>query len=114
MDFAVLADHRVKWKESKNRDKYLNLARELKSMEHKSDGDTNCNWHAQFSHQKISTEMGWLGNKRTSEDYPNYTIIKISQNTEKSPGNLKRFAVSKTPVRNHQLMMVWKTLKRVK
>ena len=24
-----------------------------------------------------------LGNKRTSEDYPNYSIIKIGQNTEK-------------------------------
>ena len=26
----------------------------------------------------------------TSEDHPDYSIIKISQNTEKSPGDLKR------------------------
>ena len=35
MDFAVPADHRVKLKESKKEDKYLDLAREfLKIMEH--------------------------------------------------------------------------------
>ena len=32
MDFAVLADHRVKIKESKNIDKYFDLARELKKL----------------------------------------------------------------------------------
>ena len=32
MDFAVPADHRVKLKESKKREKYLDLARELKKM----------------------------------------------------------------------------------
>ena len=29
-----------------------------------------------------------LGSKRTSEDHPNYSIIKIGKNTEKSPGDL--------------------------
>ena len=32
MDFAVTADHRVKLKESEKRDKYLDLARELKKL----------------------------------------------------------------------------------
>ena len=32
MDFAVLADHRVKWKEGEKKDKYLDLARELKKL----------------------------------------------------------------------------------
>ena len=32
VDFAVLADHRVKLKECEKRDKYLNLARELKKL----------------------------------------------------------------------------------
>ena len=35
-----------------------------------------------------------LGNKRTSRDHPDYSIIKISQNTEKSPGDLRKFAVT--------------------
>ena len=32
VDFAVLADHRIKLKESSKKDKYLNLARELKKL----------------------------------------------------------------------------------
>ena len=34
-------------------------------------------------------------------------IIKIDQNTEKGPGDLRKFAVVKTPVRNYQQMKVW-------
>ena len=45
MAFAVSDYHRVKLKESEKKDKYLDLARELKkTVEHESDGDTNCNW----------------------------------------------------------------------
>ena len=51
------------------------------------------------------------GNKRTSGDHPNYNIVEIDQNTEMSPGDLRRFAVTKTPVENHQIMLVLKTLK---
>ena len=36
--------------------------------------------------------------------------IKIGQNTEKSPGDL-RLAVTQTPLKNHQLKLMWKTLK---
>ena len=45
VDFAVPADHRIKLKECEKRDKYLDLARELKkTMEHASDNYTYCNW----------------------------------------------------------------------
>ena len=45
MDFALTADHRVKLKESEKEDKYLGLVWELKkTVEHKSDYDTNCYW----------------------------------------------------------------------
>ena len=37
--------------------------------------------------------------------------MEISQNTEKSPGDLRRLVVTQTPVKNHQLTLVWKTLK---
>ncbi len=47
-----------------------------------------------------------LGNHRTSGDHPNYCIIEISQNTEKSPGDLRRLAVSQTPVKDHQLTLM--------
>ena len=49
VDFAVPADHRIKLKEHEKRDKYLDLARELKkTMEHEGDNYTNrewCLWH---------------------------------------------------------------------
>ena len=47
MDFAVPADHRVKLKESEKRDKYRDLGREQKTIEHEGGGDTNCNWCTQ-------------------------------------------------------------------
>ena len=43
MDFAVPEDQGVKLKEDETRDKYLDLARELKTMEHEGDCDTNYN-----------------------------------------------------------------------
>ena len=40
--------------------------------------------------------------------YPNYSTIEVSQNTEKSPGDIKRLAFTEIPVKDHQLMLVWK------
>ena len=40
-----------------------------------------------------------LGNRRTSGDYPKYSIIKISQNTERSSGDLRKFAVTQNQVK---------------
>ena len=87
MDFAVPADHGVKMKEktkkqnekNKKTGKYLDFARELKKkkMEHESDGDTSCNWCTWYSHQRIGTGTGGLGNRRTSGDHSNSSIIKI-------------------------------------
>ena len=88
MDFTVPADHRVK--------------RTKKSMEHKSDGDTKCNW---CSHQITGTVTGRLRN---------YNIIKIGHNTKKSPRELRSLFVSQTPLENHQITLVWKTLKSKK
>ena len=70
-----------------------------KTAEHKNDGDTYLNWWCWYSHQRIDTGNGGLGNKRTSGDRSNYSIIKIGENTEESPGDLRRHAVAQTPVR---------------
>ena len=40
------------------------------------------------------------------------SIIKIGQNTEKSPADLRRLALTQTPVKNNQLSLVWKNSKR--
>ena len=93
-----LCHHRGKLKESEKRNKYLGLARALKkSMQHEDDGDTT------GALGRIPKELvKGLENNRTSEDYPNYRIIIIGQNTEKSLGNL-RFSINQTSVENHQL-----------
>ena len=75
-------------------------------MEHDEDSDINCNWCAECSHQKFDRGTGGLGNKRMSGDHPNYSNVEISQNTEKSPGDLRRLPVTQTPVTSHQSMLM--------
>ena len=108
VDYTIPADHSIKLKES---EKYIDLARELnKTMEHEGDDFTNCNWRARYSQQRIGSGTGGLRNKRTSGDHPNYCIIEIGQNTEKSPGDLRRLTVIQAPLKDNQLKLVWKTL----
>ena len=112
---AVPADHWVKLKVGENKDKYLDRSRELKkNLENEGDSNTNFNWRARYSQQRVDKGIGGVRNKKTSEDHPNDSIIKNSQNTKKSPGDLRRLAVTHTPVRNYQLTLAWKTLKWVK
>ena len=47
-----------------------------------------------------------LGSWRTSGDHPNYNIIENGQNTERSPGDLRRLAVTETPGEDHQLTLM--------
>ena len=77
-------------------------------MEHKGDCDTNCNWCAWYNPQRLGKGTVKFGNKRTSGDHPNYSIIMIGQNSEKSPEDISRLAVIQTSVEKHQLTLVWK------
>ena len=60
--------------------KYLDLTKELKkTMEHKGDSDTNCNWCNWNNPQRIGKGSGRHGNLRTRpsrlqhyEDWPEY------------------------------------------
>ena len=47
-----------------------------------------------------------------SEDNPNYSIIKIGQNTKKNPGDMRKLAITQTPVENYQLTLMWKKLSK--
>ena len=79
VDFAVPADYRVKLKKSKKKDKYLDLAKELKkTVEHESDSGTNCNWCFWYSHQRFGTGTRGFENKRMSGDPPNCCIVEIT------------------------------------
>ena len=102
-----LADYRVKLKESQKGDKYLDLASKLKkTTEHEVDGDSNCNWYIRYSHQKINKGTGRLGNTRTNTDHPNDSIVESGQNNEKNFRDLKKLAVTQTPVENNRLMLM--------
>ena len=99
MDFAVPVDHRVKIKENEKKDKYLDLVRKFKKL-----------WNIKLT--VISIVIGALGtipkvlvkgvgrvrNRRTSRNHPNYCIVKIGQNTEKSSGRLRRLGVTQNLV----------------
>ena len=76
-------------------------------MEHESDGYTNFNWYSWYNHLRAVTRTEGLGNKRRRGDHPNYSIIKIGQNTEESPWRLETCCYQ-TPERNHQLTLVQK------
>ena len=94
MNFAVPVDQTVKLKENK-KDKYLDLARELKNL-----------WNMKVTiipivicalgtvAEWIIKGTGGLGNNRMNGDHPNNYIIENGQNTEKSSRDLRRLAVA--------------------
>ena len=100
---------------SDKRNKYVDLSRELKKKQTNYEGDSNTNrgWCTCDNPQRIGKGTGRLGNKSISKDYPDNSVIKIGQNTEKTLGDLMRLAVTQTTVRRHQLRLLQKTLKGV-
>ena len=69
-------------------------------MEHES--DDYIKW---YSLPRIDTRTGEHGNNGTGGDFANDSIAEIGQNTKKNPGDSRRFAVTQTPVENHQLTL---------
>ena len=112
VDFAILANHRLKLKENEKKDKYLDLARELKKLWNMKVTFILINdWCSWYTHQSIIKGTGGPKNKRTSGDHQNNYIIVIGQITEKSPEYLRVLAVSQTSVKDHQLTLMRKTHK---
>ena len=85
------------------------LSENSKTLEHESDGDTNCNWCTWNDCQRLGKGAGRVGNRMTSRNHPNYSIVKISQDIDKIPGDLRPLAVTQTPVRHHNLSLARKT-----
>ena len=91
---AIPVNHIVKIQENQKKEKYL--AKELKKKKL---------WKMKVAVIPIvSGALGTifrglirgleLGNLRTNRDHPNYNIVKIGQNTEKGPGDLRKLAVT--------------------
>ena len=59
----------------------------------------------------IGKGTGKLGNKKSTADHLDHSIIQIGQNTKESPGNLRSIAVTQTPIKKQ---LEWKTLEGLK
>ena len=110
VDFAVPADHRIKLKECKKKDKYLDLARELKKL-----------WNMQVTIMPIvigafgtvtkglikgleDLEVG--GRVETIQTTALLRTARILRRVLETGGD----AVTQTPVKNQRLTLMWKTL----
>ena len=113
MNFAVPADHWLKIKENENIHKYLDLAGEKKTtkskktIEHEGNGDTGYNWYVRNDSQSLGNSDRKARYNSSIREHRNYSILKIGQNTEKSPGDLRRLAVTQTPLKDRQQVLVW-------
>ena len=74
-------------------------------MEHEGNTDIKCNWCVWNDPQRLGKRVGKIGNRRTSRDHPNYSILKIGQNTDKSPGDLRGTDATQIPVKDYQLRL---------
>ena len=60
--------------------------------------DTNCDWRTWKNPETVEK-----GKNRNNSDY---SIFKIRQDTEKSPGDLRELSFTETLVKNHLLTLV--------
>ena len=112
VDFSAPVDLRVKFKESEKKIlKYLDLAKEMKKL-----------WNMKVTFIPlvigafVTVTRGLiqgLEEMKIRGDHPNYYIIEIGQSTEKSPGDLRKLAVTQTSENDHQLSLMWKTPKEI-
>ena len=58
-----------------------------------------------------NNNYGRNANQRMSKDHIGNSNVEICQNTEKSPGDMWRLAITRIRVKDHQLMLVLKTCK---
>ena len=65
------------------------------------------NWCAWNNPQRLG--KGPRRYQRKNEHHPDYSIIRICQNTEKNPEDLRRLTLNQNPLKDHQLTLVWKT-----
>ena len=73
-------------------------------MEYEGDGRTNCKCCVCNDPQWLGERAERVGNRRTSRENPNYSIVKVDHNTKKK--NLRRLVVIRISVKDHQLTLV--------
>ena len=111
MDFAIRADHIVKLKESKKKDKYLHLAREQKKLWNmKVTVLLTVNAALGTVSKGLVQRLEELEIRGRVEPIQTTELLRSARMLRKFLGNLRRLAVTQTPVRNHQFVLMWKNL----
>ena len=90
----------------------MDIARKLKKkkvVEYEEDGDTNRDWRTSNASQRLGKGTDRIRNQRKNRDHPDYRIIAIDRNTEKSSEDLRRLSIIQTPQKDHQHLLVGKT-----
>ena len=101
----------VRIKENEKRVEYLDLAEDLKNMWIMRLIVTPTLIGVLDLVQSLNVWKGdWKSRKSQDDrDHPDNSIVKIGLNTEKSPGDLRRLAVTWTPFKDQQLALMWET-----
>ena len=68
--------------------------------------NNNCDKGFWRNNKWVIKRPGGVGSWRTGKDYPNSSITENNEDTEKSPGDLRRLPVAQTSVKNHQLILM--------
>ena len=107
VDFAAPADHRVKLKENEKKDKHLDLGGELKRL-----------WNMKVTiipsligtlvtvTKGLSEGLEHLEIRVWVETIQTTILLRNGQNTEKSTGDLRRFASTQNSVKDHRLTLM--------
>ena len=102
----------MKIKENEKIIKYFDLARELGKLRNKKitviPVVVRVLGTVSKSLEKKLKELEICGKIET---HPDYNIVKIGWNTEMSPGDPRKLAITQTPVKILQLKLVWTTRK---
>ena len=99
VDFNFTANHRNQRKR-KERQVFGPWQRTEKTAEHEDNGDTNCNWCTRNGSKRLVRKTGGIRHQRKIRNHPDYCIIEISQNTAKSPRDLRKLTVTQTPAKD--------------
>ena len=88
-------------------DKYSDLERkQKKAIKHTGDGGAYCSWCSWSASQSLGEGTGGTGNQWKNQNHSDYSNIEISKNTEESPGELRRLAITLIPMNDHQQTLV--------
>ena len=113
VDFAVPADHRVKLKEWEKKDKYLDLTGELKKMRNMKVTIVQIVIGALGTVTKgLVHGLEGLEIRGQVETIQTSVLFRSARILRRVLEDLGRLVVTETLLRNHQLTLEWKTLKR--